>query len=247
MSYSGNGDKLSILSSLDLKAFFFDMDGVLFNSMPGHAKAWVYAFEQQGVKFDEYEAYMREGMTSAGTINDVFQLRLGRNATEEECKKIYDTKTKYFDSLKAAKPIPYAIDVLQTVKNAGFDIFIVTGSGQLSLIDTLNDSFPGFFQREKMVTAFDVKKGKPDPEPYLMALQKGNLKPNQAVVIENAPLGVRSAVGAGIFTIAVNTGILKDEELTGNGANPVYKDMKSLYEELSCICSTKARRREGTK
>ena len=232
MSYSGNGDKLSILPSLDLKAFFFDMDGVLFNSMPNHAKAWVYAFEQAGVKFDEYSAYMREGMTSTGTVNDVFQLRLGRNATEEECEKIYRTKTDYFDTLGMAKPIPYAIDVLQTVKDAGLDIFIVTGSGQSSLLDTLNDYFPGFFQREKMVTAFDVKKGKPDPEPYLMALQKGNLKPSQAVVIENAPLGVRSAVAANIFTIAVNTGILKDKELTGNGANLLYKDMKSLHEEL---------------
>ncbi len=86
-----------------------------------------------------------------------------------------------------------------------------------------------------MITAFDVKKGKPDPEPYLMALQKGNLKPEQAIVIENAPLGVRSAVGAGIFTIAVNTGILKNEELTNNGANLVYKDMKSLYEELKTV------------
>jgi beta-phosphoglucomutase-like phosphatase (HAD superfamily) len=135
--------------------------------------------------------------------------------------------------------MPYTIDVLQIVKDAGLDIFIVTGSGQSSLIDTLNDYFPGFFQREKMITALDVKKGKPDPEPYLMALQKGNLKPNQAVVIENAPLGVRSAVDAGIFTIAVNTGILKDEELTKNGANLVYKDMKSLYEELLLVMSDK--------
>jgi len=236
MSYSGNGDKLSsILSSLDLKAFFFDMDGVLFDSMPNHAKAWIYAFEQAGVKFDEYGAYMREGMTSVGTVNDVFQLRLGRNATKEECEEIYKTKTDYFDTLEMAKPMPYAIDVLQTVKDAGLDIFIVTGSGQSSLLGTLNDYFPGFFQREKMVTAFDVKKGKPDPEPYLMALQKGNLQPGQAIVIENAPLGVRSSVAASIFTIAVNTGILKDKELTDNGANLLYKDMKSLHEELLIV------------
>jgi len=235
MSYSGNGDKISILSSLDLKAFFFDMDGVLFDSMPNHAKAWVYAFEQEGVKFDEYGAYMREGMTSVGTVNDVFRLRLGRDATEEECKKIYKTKSDCFDTLDLTKIIPHVTDVLQVVKDAGLEIFIVTGSGQLSLLDVLNDYFPGFFQQEKMVTAFDVKKGKPDPEPYLMALQKGNLRPDQVVVIENAPLGVRSAVAAGIFTIAVNTGILKDEELINNGADLVYKDMRSLYKELKTL------------
>ena len=239
MSCFGNGDKISALSSLNLKAFFFDMDGVLFDSMPNHAKAWVYAFEQQGVEFNEYGAYMREGMTSVGTINEIFQLQLGREATEEECEKIYKIKADYFDTLGSAKTIPYVMDILQLVKDAGLEIFIVTGSGQLSLLDTLNDHFPGFFQREKMVTAFDVKKGKPDPEPYLMALQKGNLKPDQVVVIENAPLGVRSAVDAGIFTIAVNTGILKDKELIDNGANLVYKDMRNLYEELKTVVSNK--------
>ncbi len=92
MSCHCNKNKISILSSFDLKAFFFDMDGVLFDSMPYHAKAWVYAFKQMGVDFDEYEAYMREGMTGAGTINEIYQLKLGRNATEKECQQIYKTR-----------------------------------------------------------------------------------------------------------------------------------------------------------
>lgn len=50
-----------------------------------------------------------------------------------------------------------------------------------------------------MVTAFDVKYGKPNPEPYLMALKKGGFKPNEALVIENAPLGVQAGVAAGIL------------------------------------------------
>ena len=69
---------------------------------------------------------------------------------------------------------------------------VVTGSGQLSLLDKLNHYFPGIFQRELMVTAFDVKYGKPNPEPYLMALQKAGIQANEAVVIENAPLGGQS-------------------------------------------------------
>ena len=83
-----------------------------------------------------------------------------------------------------------------------------------------------------MVTAYDVKKGKPDPEPYLMALEKAGLQPNEAMVVENAPLGVRSAKGAGIFTVAVNTGILKDEDLWQAGADVVLADMAALLEKL---------------
>ena len=64
-----------ILKQLNLKAFFFDMDGVLFDSMPHHAKAWVYALKTIGIDFNEYEAYMREGMTGSGTINELFNRR----------------------------------------------------------------------------------------------------------------------------------------------------------------------------
>ena len=77
---------------------------------------------------------------------------------------------------------------------------VVTGSGQLSLLDKLNHNFPGIFKQELMVTAFDVKYGKPNPEPYLMALQKAGIQANEAIVVENAPLGVHAGVAAEIFT-----------------------------------------------
>ena len=64
-----------------------------------------------------------------------------------------------------------------------------------------------------MLTAFDVKYGKPNPEPYLIALKKGGFKPNEPLVIEHAPLAVQAGVAAGIFTIAVNTGPLHDLSL----------------------------------
>ncbi len=223
---------LEKLKDLDLKAFFFDMDGVLFDSMSNHAKAWCSAFDDLGIEFSAYDAYMREGMTGASTIRDAFTRQLGRDASEEECKRIYKVKSHYFESLPPAVPMEHVLDVLKTVKAAGLDIFLVTGSGQVSLLDKLNYFFPDIFHREKMVTAFDVKKGKPDPEPYLMALKKGGYEKNQAIVVENAPLGVRSAVSAGIFTIAVNTGILEDKELSGNGAGVIYSKMQELYTEL---------------
>ena len=83
-----------------------------------------------------------------------------------------------------------------------------------------------------MVTAFDVKKGKPDPEPYLIALRKSGVKPNEAFVVENAPLGVRSSVAAGLFTFAVNTGILTTTELECeiNNSGIVLPDMKVVKE-----------------
>lgn len=223
--------KQNIISS-DIKAFLFDMDGVLFDSMPKHAEAWVHSFRALGLDFNEYEAYMREGMTGSSTINEIFNSQLSRSATTEECEQIYAEKAAYFESLGPSYPIPNVDKVLQLIQENNKDIFLVTGSGQKSLLNKLEHSFPSVFQKDKMVTAYDVKKGKPDPEPYLMALQKGGLSAEQAIVIENAPLGVKSAVAAGIFTIAVNTGILKDEELLQAGANCLYHDMMELHDDL---------------
>jgi beta-phosphoglucomutase-like phosphatase (HAD superfamily) len=81
-----------------------------------------------------------------------------------------------------------------------------------------------------MVTAYDVKYGKPNPEPYLMGLKKAGVSASEAVVVENAPLGVRAGVAAGIFTIAVNTGPLPDEVLGREGANVVFPSMQYLVE-----------------
>lgn len=223
------------LADVDLKAFLFDMDGVLFDSMPNHAKAWVYAFESLGLHFTDYDVYMREGMTGSSTISEVFGSQLGRQATEEECQRIYQFKSNYFESLPAATVMKDVDGVLSAIQAAEKEIFLVTGSGQASLLDKLNHAFPGVFVKERMVTAYDVKKGKPDPEPYLMALEKGGLQAKQAIVVENAPLGVRSAVAAGIFTIAVNTGILRDEELLGNGADLLYHSMAELKADMPRI------------
>ncbi len=105
---------------------------------------------------------------------------------------------------------------------------VVTGSGQHSLLDRLSHNFPGMFHRELMVTAFDVKYGKPHPEPYLMALQKGGVKPNEAIVVENAPMGVQAGVAAGIFTVAVNTGPIDGQVLLDAGANILFPSMQAF-------------------
>ena len=176
------------------------------------------------------EAYMHEGRTGAGTINIVCQRQLGRDATQEEIESIYLEKSIEFNKHPQAERMPGAWELLQKIKAEGIIPTVVTGSGQASLLDRLEHNFPGMFRQELMVTAFDVKYGKPNPEPYLMALEKGGLKPNEAIVIENAPLGVEAGHKAGIFTIAVNTGPLNGEILLNAGADLLFPSMQALCE-----------------
>lgn len=164
------------------------------------------------------------------TINIVCQRQLGRDATQEEIESIYLEKSIEFNKHPQAERMPGAWELLQKIKAEGIIPTVVTGSGQASLLDRLEHNFPGMFRQELMVTAFDVKYGKPNPEPYLMALEKGGLKPNEAIVIENAPLGVEAGHIAGIFTIAVNTGPLNGEILLNAGADLLFPSMQALRE-----------------
>jgi haloacid dehalogenase superfamily, subfamily IA, variant 3 with third motif having DD or ED len=217
------------------KAVFFDMDGVLYDSMKSHAAAWVQALQQMQLPFSEYEAYMNEGRTGASTIDGVYTQVHGRLATEEEKQQIYRLKSTLFEAHGKTEPMPFALELLEIIKSQQLGIFIVTGSGQPTLLDSLERNFPGIFKKEKMVTAFDVKYGKPNPEPYLMALKKSGLNPWEVLVVENAPLGVESATAAGLFTVAVNTGPLNPKVLSDSGANIVLDDVKDLFDKWRSI------------
>ncbi len=214
-----------------LKAVFFDMDGVLFDSMPQHSIAWVKAMNDVGLEFTQYDAYMNEGQTGTATINGVFVLKNGREATEEEKQEIYKRKAAYFEALNSPEKMPFVYDLLKKIKEEGYQLFVVTGSAQPSLLHSLQDHFPGIFEKENIISAFDVTHGKPHPEPYLKALNKAGVNPWEAVVIENAPLGVQASTAARIFTIGVNTGPLDDEVLMNSGAGIVLNSMQDLYEQ----------------
>ena len=218
---------------LRLRAVLFDMDGVLYDSMPYHASAWHRAMAQFGYDLPEEEVYMHEGRTGTSTVNLVSLREEGLEVSDERVAEIYKVKSDLFNEFPPAAPMPGALSLLLQLKAQGLKILIVTGSGQCSLLDKLNEDYPGIFRRELMVTAFDVKHGKPDPEPYLMGMQKGELCPDECVVVENAPLGVRAAKAAGIFTIAVNTGPLPDNALLDEGADLLFPSMQALSDAWS--------------
>lgn len=219
-------------SEFDLNAVLFDMDGVLYDSMKWHAKSWKETMDEFDIPSTPEEFYLYEGMVGSHTINHLMKREKGREATNDEVNVIYKRKTELFSEYNDGSLIPYAYDFVKKIHDEGLTCAVVTGSGQPTLIDKLEHNFPGLFKKERMVTAFDVKHGKPHPEPYLMGLEKaGHLKPNEAIVVENAPRGVEAAVAAGIFTIAINTGPMPDKILADAGANIVLPSMKALYEK----------------
>ena len=212
------------------KAYFFDMDGTLFDSMPHHAEAWERVMAHHGFRFTQEDCYINEGRTGEDVISEAFRMSGATDISLSEVQAIYREKTELFHSMGEVQPIAGVQEVLQFLKEQGASLWIVTGSGQQTLFDVLDHHFPGIFARERMITAFDVIHGKPDPEPYLKAWERSGYPKEECCVVENAPLGLRAGKAAGLFSIGVNTGPLIDELLWQAGADEVFHNMPALLE-----------------
>lgn len=212
------------------KAVLFDMDGVLYDSMPYHAVAWQQSMAYFGLVMTADDAYATEGARGIDTVRELVRRQRGEDISLEEAQTMYDLKSQIFHDIKPLPPLmPGILELMAQIRQCGLGIGIVTGSGQRPLIARLMSDFVDYVTMERIVTAYDVSRGKPAPDPYIMGMEKmGGLKPWQAIVVENAPLGVAAGVAAQCFTIAVNTGPLPDETLTGQGADLLFHKMTDL-------------------
>lgn len=212
------------------KAVMFDMDGVLYDSMPNHAYSWHTSMAHFGIEMPESDAYTYEGMRGVETIRMMCRQQWGREISDDEAQRMYDEKARIFATCPTAQVMPGVMALQRMMKECGMKIVVVTGSGQHTLLEKLASDFEGLVDPTMIVSSFDVKHGKPNPEPYLKGLQKAEAEPWEAIVVENAPLGVRAGVAARVFTIGVNTGPLPDKALTDEGASLVFPDMPSFSE-----------------
>lgn len=218
------------------KAVLFDMDGVLYDSMPHHAIAWQQSMAQFGINMTKHDAYATEGARGFDTVREMVKRQKGIDISEEEAKKIYAVKSKIFHAMPEAPVFDGVRELMQKIVDDGLSVNVVTGSAQKPLIDRLHVDFGKWLNPEHVTTAYDVKHGKPDPDPYLTGLRKAStqlpsgeeLQPWEGIVVENAPLGVRSGVAAHIFTIAINSGPLPDSALLNEGCNLLYQKMTEL-------------------
>lgn len=222
-------------TTAQLKAALIDMDGTLYDSMPLHAAAWSRLFRRLGIDHSTDEIYLYEGMTGAATIKLIFNRELHRDPSDDEVTKLYRVKTELFNQMPAPPPMPGARQMLDTLISRGIKRVLVTGSGQHSLIDRLERDFPGAFSRDLMITSADVTRGKPDPEPYLMAMQRAGVTAAEAMVVENAPLGVKSGAQSGAYTIGLTTGPIPAETLAEAGADIVLPSMQQFADKLPAL------------
>lgn len=98
---------------LNPKAVLFDMDGVLYDSMRFHARAWKEVADAHSLLSSEDDFYMYEGRTGSSTIDELYMRTFQRKATDEEKQAIYEEKSALFCHYNDGEPMPGASNVLE--------------------------------------------------------------------------------------------------------------------------------------
>ena len=187
-----------ILPPGDFKAYLFDCDGTVADSMPLHYIAWKRALGEWGAVFPEDLYYAWGGRPVKEIIvslNEMQHLNMPVAQVAERKEEFY------LEVLPQVKPVP---EVLEHVLEAYGRIptAVVSGSPRDAVEATLVAL--GILDRfDTLVCAGDYARGKPDPEPFLMAAERLGVPPGDCLVFEDAALGIESATRAGMASVKV--------------------------------------------
>lgn len=197
-------------------ACIFDMDGVLADSMRQHHQAYVQVLEPLGVEVPRIAVYQREGMNSRHVIAELLAQR-GIPLTEDEARRLGERKQAAFRALGKPPLLRGVERAVGGMKAAGLRLAVVTGSSRENVQHILG---PLAQQFDATIADGDYQRSKPDPEPYLSAALRLKAMPERCAVIENAPLGIQSAVRAGMVCVALPT-TMPVEALREAGAHAI--------------------------
>lgn len=215
--------------NLLLKAVIFDMDGVITNTMPDHFWAWKRVFSDEGIHVTHDDIYSREGEKGMISVRELFS-KYGKRCSPAKRKFILENKEKLFKTLVKQRFIPGSWSFLAYLKKNRFELGLVTGTSRDELHKILPKNIYELFSVS--VTGTDVRHGKPHPEPYLKALKSLRIRPQDAVVLENAPFGIQSAKSAGLKCFALETSLSREFL---KEADQIFSSIKELRTRVNFI------------
>jgi sugar-phosphatase len=183
------------------KAAVFDLDGTLVNTELGSRARWTRLFDTYGAPYDQKLIASFAGRRGREVLAELLHLFPGRTADE-----LYDEIVSYElgPGVLEAVPVPGAVALVRSISADGVPIGVVTSGarpyaeGQLERLG-IRDLL------DVVITADDVREGKPSPEGFLAACERLGVAPDKAVAFEDAPAGIAAAKAAGMPTVGVAT------------------------------------------
>jgi beta-phosphoglucomutase family hydrolase len=185
------------------RAFIFDMDGTIVDNMGFHTRSWLEFFSRRGHAVDEAAFF---AATAGRTGHEIIDQFLGEGLPHDHVTGLIDEKETLYREIYA--PHLRAVEgfsaLVSTARAAGIRLAVGTAAPQSNVDFTLD----GLGVRElfdTVVGAADVKRGKPEPDVFLLAAERCGADPAHCIVFEDAPLGVEAARRAGMRCVVLTT------------------------------------------
>lgn len=208
-----------------VQAVFFDLNGTLVRDRVVHQAAFQEIFSARGISLtpEEYEQKV------ANRLNrEIWPAVLGTSLEETEVQKLSQDKEKRYNTLLGTYgvAVPGAKELMQGLKESGRYIGLVT-SAPPSVVERVMEftGLDGFF--DDVVNASVIHQGKPDPEAYMVALERSGYTAGNSLAFEDSPQGVRAAVAAGLGVVGVLPEY-SEELLRMYGAQDVINDFTEV-------------------
>jgi beta-phosphoglucomutase len=230
------------------KGIIFDMDGVLVDAMPFHCKAIQTAAKQEvNIDVAQRDVYLLEGMPGEDMVKELLRQKRYTGNIEELSNddsdkldflahRIHERKKKVFQQINASALINGAREIVSII---GCKKALVSGAAKQE-VDSIINKYFGKDAFDVVVSGEDLEEGKPSPDPFQTALIKMGLTESEAIVVENAPLGVKAANNAKLKCIVtLNNTPLKLSDFEGLIAQEsIFPSTSSASSFLKEYCQT---------
>jgi len=214
---------------MSIQAVLFDHDGTLVNSEPVHLELWNTVLKTYGVQLTEqqYKDLYAGVPTPANAVNLV--KRFGIPADAVALAKAKNLQTAKYLEQQSFPLMPGVTHTVSSLHQSGLKLGVVTGASANGVRATL-----GANQLESLFSATvsgdDVMRSKPEPDCYLLALERLSLKPEDCVAIEDTEHGLRAAALAGIACLAIPTEMTRNHDFSL--ATAVLPNMNAAFEYI---------------
>lgn len=208
-----------------IRGFFFDQDGVIIDTeKDGHRVAFNQTFKKFGYDFqwtvEEYHELLQIGGGKERMLHYLHTKGFGKPVSPEEeealIKEMHHVKTDLFIRLLEEKELPLRPGIhriMEEINDLGLVLGVCTTSNQRAA-QAVTANILSDIHFDLVLAGDMVTKKKPDPEIYLMAMDKTGLAPQECVVIEDSQNGVEAAKAAGMWVVATTNYYTEKEDLS---------------------------------
>lgn len=180
------------------RAYLFDCDGTIADSMPLHYIAWSTALGEWGCPFDETLFYEWGGKPVHEIISTLNRMQ-GLNMPVAEVAE--RKESLYYEQLPNLKPVPEVLERIEAQYGV-IPLAVVSGSSRESVVNSLTAL--GLLERfDTIVGAEDYARSKPAPDGFLTAAERLGVSPADCLVFEDTALGIQAATAAGMASVRV--------------------------------------------